>query len=689
MNPFTRSKRRRIARGESGQMAVFIALIFQVLFVFFAMVINVGLIVHDKINLQNAVDLGAYYAAQRQAEMLNEIAHLNYQIRQDYKLLAWRLRVLGNMGRPNHPASPNYSGPTGDTLVANPLIADYPQFCVVHPDWKEHREFAANPNENVCLQTPAVAIPNIPRLPVIIDTFGVNQRIASMFDSYRAAFGKGCDVRGPRNWLFGGRALFAFRRSVAARKAMVYAVSHNVSMPLEAGGQNVFRDLQVQSVYEGMRKTIEKNLTQANRTGGLNIEAVNGLAHPNCGIVDPAGYPQWLSEIHMDPYLVYLHYISSSGGCTPETRVMSNYPNHPAIDAGDPDRVVRMMADGEPPGNNPLRSSRGFEKNPWCMAYVGVRATSNPRKPFSPFGSPIQLSARSFAAPFGGRVGPWDRTGWSAVSRFSNSGDMTDPLVVPRTPPGTTVGDRQGRPEYVPNYSRYPGDKLGLKSASALATTKGPLAGAKALMGGTLTLAHYEHFNTIAQNGDPIAWSANTNARSPLGNAEIIAAAPDLFDITYYSVEPDYYGNFYYKSMPGQRERIDPGRLPNQFSDLGSHLGHPTQEKFSVQDQVALSAPVARDTAFWLIRDWRHVLTGWSQQGAVDFSFPSDFGRCGRSPDKNGGEPATLGNCIVGGRSGYSVRLVHREFLRFNSHRLGGTDGGTGPLLNQINFPGW
>ncbi|RYZ91686.1 MAG: hypothetical protein EOP06_06380 [Proteobacteria bacterium] len=88
---------KRIARGETGQMSIFIALIFQVLFVFFAMVINIGLIVHDKINLQNAVDLGAYYAAQRQAEILNEIAHINYQIRQDYKLLVWRYRVLGTL----------------------------------------------------------------------------------------------------------------------------------------------------------------------------------------------------------------------------------------------------------------------------------------------------------------------------------------------------------------------------------------------------------------------------------------------------------------------------------------------------------------------------------------------------------------------------------------------------------------
>ena len=56
---------------EKGQMAIFAALMFQVLFVFFAMAINVSLIVHDKINLQNSADLAAYYGAAKQAEILN------------------------------------------------------------------------------------------------------------------------------------------------------------------------------------------------------------------------------------------------------------------------------------------------------------------------------------------------------------------------------------------------------------------------------------------------------------------------------------------------------------------------------------------------------------------------------------------------------------------------------------------
>src|SRR3984957_12581680 len=85
-------------RNQRGQAAIFVALMFNVFFIFFAMAINVALVVHDKINLQNSLDFAAYYAASKQAEILNVIAHENYMIRQSWKLLAWRYRVLGTIG---------------------------------------------------------------------------------------------------------------------------------------------------------------------------------------------------------------------------------------------------------------------------------------------------------------------------------------------------------------------------------------------------------------------------------------------------------------------------------------------------------------------------------------------------------------------------------------------------------------
>ena len=80
--------------------------------------------VHDKINLQNSVDIAAYYGAMKQAEMLNAIAHINYQIRQSWKLLTWRYRVLGSMGLTHIPhPSANWRNPIYTSDTDHPLPA--------------------------------------------------------------------------------------------------------------------------------------------------------------------------------------------------------------------------------------------------------------------------------------------------------------------------------------------------------------------------------------------------------------------------------------------------------------------------------------------------------------------------------------------------------------------------------------
>src|ERR1700677_12572 len=103
---------------ERGQASILIAVIFQVLFIFFAMVVNVGLLVHDKINLQNSTDIAAYYAAMKQAEVLNAMAQLNYQIHQAWKLFVWRLWVLGDAGR-NEDYTGSSSGPVTSDSAPN------------------------------------------------------------------------------------------------------------------------------------------------------------------------------------------------------------------------------------------------------------------------------------------------------------------------------------------------------------------------------------------------------------------------------------------------------------------------------------------------------------------------------------------------------------------------------------------
>ena len=67
-------------KNTRGQVAIFALLMFSMIFMFFGMAINIGMLVHHKINLQNAADLAALSAAAEQARILNMIGWEKYQL---------------------------------------------------------------------------------------------------------------------------------------------------------------------------------------------------------------------------------------------------------------------------------------------------------------------------------------------------------------------------------------------------------------------------------------------------------------------------------------------------------------------------------------------------------------------------------------------------------------------------------
>jgi len=65
---------------QSGQAAVLIALSLFSLVVFLAMATNMGILVNDRIRMQNAADLASYAGAFEQARSLNRLTHINKRI---------------------------------------------------------------------------------------------------------------------------------------------------------------------------------------------------------------------------------------------------------------------------------------------------------------------------------------------------------------------------------------------------------------------------------------------------------------------------------------------------------------------------------------------------------------------------------------------------------------------------------
>jgi hypothetical protein len=72
-------------KDEKGQAAIFMALFAATMIMLFAFTTNIGMLVHAKINLQNAADAAAYAGAAVQARQLTAAAYLNWEMRRALK----------------------------------------------------------------------------------------------------------------------------------------------------------------------------------------------------------------------------------------------------------------------------------------------------------------------------------------------------------------------------------------------------------------------------------------------------------------------------------------------------------------------------------------------------------------------------------------------------------------------------
>ena len=85
------------AKNEQGQISIFFSASLIVLISIVAFVINIGLFVKAKINLQNATDAAAFSGAAVQARQLSKIAYLNWEMRNIYKEWLYKYYVIGNL----------------------------------------------------------------------------------------------------------------------------------------------------------------------------------------------------------------------------------------------------------------------------------------------------------------------------------------------------------------------------------------------------------------------------------------------------------------------------------------------------------------------------------------------------------------------------------------------------------------
>lgn len=672
---------RNSRKNEKGQVALFVALIFQVLFVFFAMIVNVGLLVHHKINLQNSTDFAAYYGAMRQAEMMNAISHVNYQIHQAYKLFMFRYNQLGNGGA-RYPL----------TDKDEPLVKP-PVFCIAYDPVN-----AVQGTENYCKKaadTVSIPTPGVPQLfNGAFPFLNFQTAIADTANSLKQAAIKSCRDKMALNFMMLARFAAAYKLDLANRKQLLLHLANQLSLADPT-------DIDNQSIKQGAYKTLIKNLTYQNQDSlnskfdsngkgsgdsTADFQFLNSFSLPGCtGTGNDLEPPGWLSEVSIFPFL-----FAVDGDCSGSSSDIKFIPK--AVNLGNAATIFQNASNtygpkdmqqmalylNEPTGEDPTtrlyKSSLGFEKNPWCVAYVGVSAKATPQIPFSPLGS-VTLTAKSFAKPFGGRVGPWYGTTWQGSATQSEKAIRNDNAAPLRVDFGTIQidpNDAATQKALRGSYSRYMGDKVGILSNITTAQMRNAIA----TMKGGIDLNWYEalgkeDYNDKNSSGDPLAWNqANANIPPPLRNLEIAAIAPDQFDASFYSVDPDYYNNYMQRLQKGYGDQL-------QFAirgDLGSrNTGTTDIVRFSVRNQIdtlknqQLVSIDYQSKLTYYLTDFAQLLTGWNQSSPDNYSMdPTRFGQCPDGLKVNQDDPATFftpGSCKAGGRVGYSVKLVDGKYL--------------------------
>jgi hypothetical protein len=306
-----------------------------------------------------------------------------------------------------------------------------------------------------------------------------------------------------------------------------------------------FQELNGTSVRNGVEQTLIKNLTRANKEKGPKIEILNSL-----GGIDKR---EWLPVQRVFPTVPYMDFLDSGGRCEgghgpglEVGEIVKNgavqVPNHgfppEVIPGGQMPQWKDTLLEG--PEGGEWNSAVGFEKNPWYMAYFGVKVTTQPRKPFAPFGRAVTLTARAFAKPFGGRIGPWMRSQWPFESPVSAGNQPVDPLLPDRFDPDSASAST---PEVVgrriPNFAKYPGDTLGLNTILALGVARdGYFANGQRL--------DHNYYGFLPSETDNLAYIRDPSG-APVPNPipwirkfEIAAIVPDIFDVTYYSIDPNF-----------------------------------------------------------------------------------------------------------------------------------------------------
>lgn len=441
----------KVVRNPNGQLSIFLGISLLIVITLMGFIVNVGLFVKAKINLQNSVDAAAFAGAAVQARQLTNIGYLNWEMRNNYKEWMYKYYVLGQLGLPklrtqadDEPLSHFRLKPFNEELTLNPDSFDrynLPTICI---------QFGSE--SNVC---EIYQIPGLPRFdnvdipfPGIVETQKafLNEIIAekSRDCSTRSALNQGTATiwaYGTQNNAFSSVPIVAGNRpgawisslEMAIRMRNLEAVVNRPPVPepicISGSGCRTVNQLSQEPASNlPMNERPVKAFMSAYRNLGGGAEK-----EPDSQNRSTFAQSLKLTEISPRPQVIPQERLSTflippdgelPGGVSATTKTYLDLQAIPLnlvsffttmVSTSDDAQVATdttLTAEGECAGTRTALPVPGFIfgfiKNPQVLTYYAVKGEADFVGLFYPFRdrAGVKLQAYAAAKPFGGRIGP-------------------------------------------------------------------------------------------------------------------------------------------------------------------------------------------------------------------------------------------------------------------------------------------
>lgn len=441
----------KLAQGHRGQLSIFLGISLLVVVTLMGFIVNVGLFVKAKINLQNSVDAAAYAGAAVQARQLTNIGYLNWEMRNNYKEWMYKYYVLGQLGLPSLRTQ-------ADDQKTHFRLRPFNTASGVNPDAFDRYNLPTvcihfGSESNVC---EIYQVPGLPRFDNVDIPFpGIVEHHKAFLNSIVATKSKDCSTRSALNqgtamiWAYGtqnnafanvplvagdrpGAWISSIEMGIRMRNLEAVVNRPPVSSPIciAGSGCKVVNELEQENDITAMNERPVKAFMSAYRNLGGGAEKEPGSENfsrfaQSLKLTEVSPEPQEIPQGKLSTFLI------PPGGTIAEgvQATTKTYLDLQAMplnlvtffttmvsatdDAQIPDDVTSgLVAEGECAGTRTALPVPGFIfgfiKNPQVLTYYAVKGEADFVGLFYPFRDKAGITLQAYAAakPFGGRIGP-------------------------------------------------------------------------------------------------------------------------------------------------------------------------------------------------------------------------------------------------------------------------------------------